>query len=253
MDKKTSRREFIKKVSLATAALTIGGIGMSAASYRRIVGANGKLNVAIVGLGRRLGAYYAPIANKDSNVQLLYLCDVMQSQREKAAQNFSKHIDYKPKLENSIFNVIADPDVDAVINATPDHWHAPGTILAVAAGKHVYVEKPCSHNPREGELLVEAQKKYKKVIQMGNQQRSAIQSIEIIKEIHNGIIGIPYSEIGTYSRDHHPDERILIIHGTTIGIGMVGILELPKQATTRFMNWILHVGHCRWIFRKKFT
>ena len=86
-----------------------------------------------------------------------------------------------------------------MIEATPDHWHAPGTIYAVQAGKHVYVEKPCSHNPREGEMLVELQKKYNKVIQMGNQQRSSLESIEIINEIHNGAIGVPAKAIAFYT------------------------------------------------------
>src|SRR5690554_4328495 len=194
------RRDFIKKSLLTTAGLsTLGAVGFSARSYGKILGANDRLNVAIAGLGRRLGAFYAPIAQKDSNVNLLYLCDVMKSQREKAAQNFAKHIDYQPKLENSILKVIEDPEVDALINATPDHWHAPGTWLAVEGGKHVYVEKPCSHNPREGELLVEYQKKYNKVIQMGNQQRSSQHSIEIIKEIHQGIIGKAYKATAFFS------------------------------------------------------
>lgn len=194
MNKKdNSRRDFIKKSVLTTAGLsTLGAVGFSAKSYGNILGANDRLNIAIAGLGRRLGAFYAPIGRKESNVNLIYLCDVMQSQREKAAKNFQKHIDYQPKLENSILKVIEDPEVDALINATPDHWHAPGTWLAVEAGKHVYVEKPCSHNPREGELLVEYQKKYNKVIQMGNQQRSSGHTQEIINEIHNGAIGNAY-------------------------------------------------------------
>lgn len=188
-----TRRDFIKKSVLTTAGIsTLGAVGFSAKSYGNIIGANDRLNIAIAGLGRRLGAYYAPIGRKESNVNLLYLCDVMKSQREKAAKNFEKHIDYQPKLENSILKVIEDPEVDAIINATPDHWHAPGTWLAVQGGKHVYVEKPCSHNPREGELLVEYQKKYNKVIQMGNQQRSSHHSTEIINEIHKGIIGKAY-------------------------------------------------------------
>ncbi|HLW19081.1 MAG TPA: Gfo/Idh/MocA family oxidoreductase [Cyclobacteriaceae bacterium] len=187
------RRDFIKKSLLTTAGLsTLGAVGFSAKSYGQILGANDRLNIAIAGLGRRLGAFYAPIGRKESNVNLLYLCDVMKSQREKAAKSFEKHIDHRPKLENSILKVIEDPEVDAIINATPDHWHAPGTWLAVEGGKHVFVEKPCSHNPREGELLVEYQKKYNKVIQMGNQQRSSLHSIEIINEIHKGIIGNAY-------------------------------------------------------------
>ncbi len=195
-----NRREFIKKSTLATIGLSsLGTMGLSAKSYGRIIGANERLNIAIVGLGRRLGAFYDPIARKESNVNLLYLCDVMKSQREKAAVNFSKRMDHNAQLENSIFKVIEDPEVDAIINATPDHWHAPGTWMAVEGGKHVYVEKPCSHNPREGELLVAYQKKYNKVVQMGNQQRSSHQSIEIINDIHNGVIGQTFKATAFYS------------------------------------------------------
>lgn len=197
----TNRRDFLKKVTAGAAGVAVGGsaMGMSAKSYSRIIGANDRLNVAILGLGRRLGAFYEPIAQKQNNVELLYLCDVMKSQRENAAGKFSKHIDYKPKLENDLRKVIDDPKVDAVINATPDHWHTPGSILAIKGGKHVYVEKPCSHNMNESELLVSAQKKYNKVVQMGNQQRSSGHTIEIIKEIHNGIIGTPYKALALYT------------------------------------------------------
>lgn len=194
-----SRRSFIKKSALGVAGMTIGGAGMSANNYSRIIGANDRLNVAVVGLGRRLGAFPEPIAMKESNVQLLYLCDVMKSQRDRAAERFSKVIDYAPTLENDVRRIYDDKNVDVIIDATPDHWHAPGTIYAVQAGKHVYVEKPCSHNPREGEMLVEAQKKYGKVIQMGNQQRSSLESIEIVRDIHNGVIGVPYKATAFYT------------------------------------------------------
>lgn len=196
-----SRREFIKKAALSTAGLTFGGLatGMSAKSYAKIMGANDRINVAILGLGRRLGAYYEPIGLKSSNVELIYLCDVMKKQRESAAQKFSKHITYAPKLENDFRKIYADKQVDAIFNATPDHWHAPGTWMAVQAGKHVYVEKPCSHNPREGEILGECQRKYGKVIQMGNQQRSSLESIDIINQIHNGAIGTPYKAVAFYA------------------------------------------------------
>ena len=197
----SNRRDFLKKVSAGAAGVAVGStaMGMSAKSYSKIIGANERINVAIVGLGRRLGAYYAPISREESNVELVYLCDVMESQRERAAGNFAKHIDYQPKLENDIRRVIDDSKVDAIINATPDHWHAPGAIMAIKGGKHVYVEKPCSHNMHESELLVEAQKKYNKVVQMGNQQRSSDHTIDIIKEIHNGVIGTPYKALAFYT------------------------------------------------------
>jgi predicted dehydrogenase len=197
----SNRRDFLKKMSAGAAGVAVGGsaMGMSAKSYGKIIGANDRLNVAIMGLGRRLGAYYAPIAKKENNVELVYLCDVMKSQREGAAKKFSRHIDYQPKLENDFRKIIEDSKVDAMINATPDHWHAPGSIMAIKGGKHVYVEKPCSHNMNESELLVAAQKKYNKVVQMGNQQRSSGHTQEIIREIHDGIIGTPYKALAFYT------------------------------------------------------
>lgn len=194
-----SRRDFLKKSALGAAGFTIAGMGMSSSSYARIIGANDRINIGIIGLGRRLGAYYEPIAMKSNNVRLLYLCDVMKHQRENAAVNFATHIDYAAKLENDVRKVLNDKDVDAIINAMPDHWHTPGAIMGVQSGKHVYVEKPGSHNAREGELLVEAQKKYGKVIQLGNQQRSALESIDIVGQIHKGIIGTPYKAVAFYS------------------------------------------------------
>ena len=197
----SNRRDFIRKVTTGAAGVTIGGstMGMSARSYNKIMGANDRLHVCIAGLGRRLGAFYQPIAGKANNAELVYLCDVMKSQREKAVEKFSKHIDYKPKLENDIRKVIDDAKVDVIINATPDHWHAPGTIMALKGGKHVYVEKPATHNLRENELIVAAQKKYDKVVQMGVQQRSSGHTIEIINEIHKGVIGTPYKALALYS------------------------------------------------------
>jgi predicted dehydrogenase len=234
MDKKPkNRREFLKKTTLATVGISsMGAIGFSAKSYGKIIGANERLNVAIAGLGRRLGAFYEPIARPGSNVNLHTLCDVMRSQRERALENFSKHIDYKPLLENSILKVIENKEIDVLINATPDHWHAPGTWMAVAAGKHVYVEKPCSHNPREGELLVEFKNKYKKVIQMGNQQRSSFHTIEIINDIHNGVIGKPFRAVAFYSNGRGP------------------VVNQVEQAPPAGLDWELFQGPAP---RRKYT
>ncbi len=197
----TTRRHFLKKATLAGAAVTIGNsaMAMSAKSYNNIIGANTRVNVAIAGLGRRMNAFISPIALKESNAKLLYLCDVMESQRQKGLKAFSKHIDYTPKLENDIRNVLSDKTVDVLINATPDHWHTPGSIMAMDAGKHVYVEKPCSHNMYENEQLVKASRHFNKIVQMGNQQRSSGHTIEIISKIHNGVIGKPYKAVAFYN------------------------------------------------------
>ena len=195
----TSRRNFIRTAAAGSAGIMLGGAKLSAKSYKRIMGSNDRIHVAIAGLGRRVGAIYPPIELEKNNVELLYLCDVMESQRTKAAEAMATRLSYKPKLENDIRKVLEDKQVDALFNLTPDHWHAPGSIMALKEGKHVYVEKPCSHNMAENELLVDAQKKYNRVVQMGNQQRSAEHTIEIIKEIHNGIIGKPYKAVAFYN------------------------------------------------------
>lgn len=196
----TDRRYFIKKATVGAVGVAFSSsiIAMSAKSYANIIGANDRIHVAIQGLGRRYPAFVDAIVQKENNVRLLYLCDVMKSQREKAAKRFGEKINYNPKLENDIRKVLADKEVDAVFIATPDHWHTPGACMAMQAGKHVYLEKPCSHNPHESDLVVAFQKKYNKVVQMGNQQRSSLESIEIINDIHNGIIGDAYKAIAYY-------------------------------------------------------
>lgn len=195
------RRNFLKKATLATAGISLtGGVNaMTAKSYSNIIGANDRINVAIQGLGRRYGAFINGIVDKSSNARILYLCDVMPSQMDKASEKVGKKINYKPKLEGDIHKILNDKDVDAIFMATPDHWHTPGAIMGMQAGKHIYLEKPCSHNPWENQLVVEAQKKYNKVVQMGNQQRSSPQSIKIVNEIHNGIIGNAYKAIAFYT------------------------------------------------------
>ncbi|MCL6217683.1 Gfo/Idh/MocA family protein [Zunongwangia pacifica] len=198
----TSRRDFLSKSILGTAALTVSGASataMTAKSYRKIIGANDRLRLSIAGLGRRYGAFVDPISRKNSNVELVYLCDVMEHQRIGALKRFSGKLDYEPKAEKDIRKVLADDSVDVLINATPDHWHTPGSIMAMKSGKHVYVEKPSSHNMDENEKLVEAAKAYDKVVQMGNQQRSSLHTREIITEIHNGVIGEVFKAIAFYT------------------------------------------------------
>lgn len=199
----TNRREFIRNVAVGAAGITIGGAvsGFTAKSYSRIIGANDRLSIALMGCGRRVGAYYSAIQNKNNNVDVAYICDVMKKQRERVGQHLKGKVTGDAKLVNDIHEVWNDQKVDAIFNAAPDHWHAPGTWMAMQAGKHVYIEKPCSHNPREGELLVAFQKKYGKVVQMGNQQRSAKESQEIIAEIHKGVIGDVYKAVAFYSNN----------------------------------------------------
>jgi predicted dehydrogenase len=104
-------------------------------------------------------------------------------------------------VEKDFRKLLEIKKLDAIFIATPEHWHAPMTIMALQAGKHVYIEKPCSHNAHENELLVAAQKKYGLKVQMGNQQRSAITSINAINDIRNGIIGEVFKGEAYYSNN----------------------------------------------------
>jgi predicted dehydrogenase len=106
---------------------------------------------------------------------------------------------YAPATDKDFRNILQQKDVDAITIATPDHWHTPMAIAGLQAGKHVYVEKPCSHNPAEGALLVQAQQKYQKLVQMGTQQRSSPHTIEIVEKIHGGLIGRAYFAKAWYS------------------------------------------------------
>jgi predicted dehydrogenase len=206
---KTDRRKFIKQTGATAAGLIAGGMSISAKSYKNIPGANDRINIAIIGLGRRLGAFDEPIAMKENNIKLLYLCDVMPSQLQKAAERFSGKIDYTPKMESDLRKVLEDKKLDAIINATPDHWHAPGSIMAMQAGKHVYVEKPVSHNMEDNRLLVKAAKKYDRVVQAGTQQRSSGHTIEVMKMIHGGAIGKAYKAVAFYTngRGRVPNQK----------------------------------------------
>src|SRR5262249_14556238 len=138
---------------------------------------NEKVVVAVMGLNGR-GAVLARTFARTANVEIAYMCDVDSQVLAKATAALGGSA---PKQVGDFRRALDDKSVDALVIAAPDHWHAPATILAMSAGKHVYVEKPCGHDAGEGELLLKAQKKYGRVVQMGTQQRSAPQSIEVIQ------------------------------------------------------------------------
>src|SRR3954470_6828725 len=102
----------------------------------------------------------------------MYVCDVDKKGGGKFSAEIQKITNKAPKSEGDFRKALEDKNLDALVVAAPDHWHAPAAILACNAGKHVYLEKPCSHNPNEGELLIAAAKKHNRVLQMGNQRRS---------------------------------------------------------------------------------
>ncbi len=181
-----SRRTFIKKSVLTSAGLAIG---LSAKSYGRIIGANDRVNLAVAGLNSRGNAHISAARNMGNKAKVVALCDVDNRIFKKAQKQFSGYLDSKTKTFQDIRLLLEDKDIDAITVATPDHWHAPMAIMAMQADKHVFLEKPCSHNPQEGDWLIKVQKQTGMKLQIGNQQRSSPTSIEVIGEIGKGLIG----------------------------------------------------------------
>ncbi|MEO5647118.1 MAG: Gfo/Idh/MocA family oxidoreductase [Chitinophagaceae bacterium] len=165
-----SRRDFLNKTISATAVISFGGIlpAFSAKSYNNISGANDKIKVASMGVNSRglaLGTNFA----SQPNCEVLYVCDVDVRAADKFINAVDKIQHQPPKAQPDFRKALEDKNLDVLVVAAPDHWHAPAAILACQAGKHVYLEKPCSHNPNEGELLVKVANKYNRLLQMGNQ------------------------------------------------------------------------------------
>ncbi|MGJ7031009.1 Gfo/Idh/MocA family protein [Niabella hirudinis] len=190
----TRRRDFIKNMSLGAVGISLSPsvLGMSAKSYRNIIGANDRISVACIGINGR-GNGMAKVFANQKNTEVSWLCDVDNRTFSKAIKTLgTSNQKTTPKTEKDCRKLLQNKDIDAIYIATPDHWHAPLTIMGCQAGKHVYVEKPLSHNPHEGELAVAVARKYKKVVQMGAQRRSAPILTQGIEQLHKGIIGRVY-------------------------------------------------------------
>lgn len=200
-----SRRDFIKKTAGVSAGLVVGGVlpGFSASSYKRIPGANEMLRVSVMGVNSRGNALAKNFAFQE-NCEVIHICDVDSRATEKCIAAVEKVQNKKPAGFVDIRKSLENRDVDILVVAAPDHWHAPAALMALQAGKHVYLEKPCSHSPREGEILIEAVKKYGKSIQMGNQRRSYPNVVKGIEELKNGIIGRAYFGKGWYTNNRGP-------------------------------------------------
>lgn len=194
----TERRDFIKKSLLGGAGIAVAGMSLSAKSYGSILGANERINIAVIGIKGQGGNHINQWCNlKDNrNVRLKTLCDVDESTFAAKSKVVVDKTGEKPLTEWDMQRVFDDPEIDAVSIATPNHWHALATIRACQAGKHVYVEKPSSHNVYEGRKMIEAARKYDVRVQTGFQNRSIANVMEAMKFLHEGGIGEVYMARG---------------------------------------------------------
>ena len=178
------RRTFLKTGAAAAAASMLTNTASPAASLLN----NAPIRIGFIGCGG-MGSNHLRTLSKRNDVQVVTVCDVDTEKLAAAAKIISEGTGREPQKTDDLRTILSDANVDCVFIATPDHWHAPAAILALDAGKHVYVEKPCCHNIREGQLLAQAVERSGKRLQVGTQSRSTDCVKNGLKRIQNGDIG----------------------------------------------------------------
>ncbi|MEJ5277418.1 MAG: Gfo/Idh/MocA family oxidoreductase [Thermogemmata sp.] len=186
-----TRREFVGGV-----AASVGFSALSARAAGEVLGANERVRVAVMGLSR--GLSLARTFEQQPDAETAYVCDVDRQRLERGVAEVQKIRGRSTTGVLDFRKCLDDKSLDALVVATCNHWHAAATILACKAGKHVYVEKPCSHTPAEGEWMIAAARKYQRHVQMGNQRRSWPVIREAIAALHQGAIGRVYQAQSWY-------------------------------------------------------
>ncbi len=224
-----SRRQFLADSCKISAGLLAAGTLASCATGKSAVtpllkpiGANNRINIAVIGARNRGWE----VAEKMLNIKDVYLkaiCDVDTNIGQMRAAEMEQSKGYKPTVYQDFRKALEDPQIDAVIIATPNHWHALATIWACQSGKHVYVEKPCCHNLFEGRKMIEAARKYNRLVEVGFQNRSIRTVREAMEFLHSGGLGDIYMARGLC---YKPRE--------SIGVCKDGIGEGPEYAYAAF-------------------
>lgn len=180
------RRKFIYSAAIGATGLVVGGTGIASAS---VFGANDKIVLALIGAGNRGTGTIISTCKVNKNVVVKTVCEVKTTRREAAAAEIEKELGYRPATTGNMLEIFDDKDVDAVWIATPEHWHALATIWACQAGKDVYVEKNPTLNIWEGRKMIEATRKYNRIVQIGFQNRSAAYGFSARDYIKSGKLG----------------------------------------------------------------
>jgi predicted dehydrogenase len=202
MSEHVDRRKFLKQASTVSAGLAMAGRAFGSPNKlnpSRVIGANDRINVGLIGCGGRGtsdGKSFAKYARENNNAcQIVGVCDVYKKRRRINAENHQckDYADYR--------ELIARSDVDAVIVATPDHWHATVALEALDKGKDVYLEKPMCHTLEEAKKLMDTARESKRIVQVGSQTTSADQWWKAKKAIADGMIGKMIMSQGSYHRN----------------------------------------------------
>lgn len=211
-----SRRDVLRTSAAATAAIAFGTVANAQEAVEPV-------SVCVMGVNGR-GQAHAHAYAGIKGAQVKYICDVDSNVANKCAADIEKRTGKKPQVLSDIRKALDDQALTAISIAAPDHWHAPATILALKAGKHVYCEKPCSHNAHEAELMMEAAKKYNRQVQIGTQRRSTPGFIKAVQLLHDGALGKL-----TLARTWYTAARGSIGHGKAVPV-------------PGFLNWELWQG-----------
>ncbi len=196
-----NRRDFVKNSGLAIAGIGLSGLAVPSVFAQGVP--SKKIVVAVMGVNSR-GNHLAKMYAAMPDCEVGYICDVDERAMNKTIEDVAKIQTRKPKGEKDFRKALSDKGVDALVIAAPDHWHAPATIIGCAMGKHVYVEKPLSHNPNEGELVIQAAHKYNRIVQMGIQRRSGTGIMRMMDDIRSGLIGNVYRAKTWYTTGRGP-------------------------------------------------
>ena len=197
MNTSMTRRQFVQRSSAIGTGLILPG---ALASLHGADAPSRKIILGIMGANGR-GSDLARGLVSQPGVEIAYVCDVDERAVAKASKIIVEKQARPPQGVKDFRRILEDRAVDALVIAAPDHWHAPATILACAAGKHVYVEKPASHNPHEGELMVKAARKYGRIVQLGTQRRSMPGVMEAVERLRGGVIGKVLFSRGWYNNE----------------------------------------------------
>ena len=232
-----ARRQFVK-----TAAAAI------ATSAFPILGANDRINVGIVGLGGRGRAHITYYGALDSDCRISAICDVNQAARERAVAMIKKTKNQAPAEFVDMRKMFESKDIDVVSIPLPNHWHSLAAIWACQAGKDVYVEKPASHNIFESRKMVEAARKYNRMVQVGSQSRSIAHKVRAMKLLEDGIIGQVYHARGLcyrrrFSIGHTPDEPVPQGIDWDLFLGPAQYKPYSKNKYNYNWHWIWDTGN----------
>ncbi|MBX3746337.1 MAG: Gfo/Idh/MocA family oxidoreductase [Verrucomicrobiae bacterium] len=233
------RRQFLARTSAASAALTL---------YGALPGARGaqapsrRLTVGVIGLAR--GQDHIRALQQIEGVDVGWICDVDTRRLEQAARQMAGRQERTPRTTQDLRRILDDRDVDAITLATPNYWHAPATIMACAAGKHVYVEKPGSQTAEESEWIVRAARRYDRRVQMGTQRRSWPGVVEAIGRLRDGAIGKVL-----FARTYYNNARPSIGRGQPVPVPDYLDYDLwqgPVPERPYLSNLVHYDWHWRW-------